>query len=150
MQPLWISTTARSCVICAVLRDLNKRNQLVQRIRRRVQISHRLLYDPRGNAGDVRSEGSDRSVLLISYRIERWHIDARHLRRRGDQELPAALSRCLHGLIKIQKLIIYDFPFAYIEHVEEFGDRLRVIRAGTSPDHDRDRFIALRSHQGDS
>ena len=134
----------------AVLRDLNKRNQLVQRIRRRVQISHRLLYDPRGNTGNVRREGSDRTVLLIGYRIERWHIDARHLRRRGDQELPAALSRCLHGLIKIQKLIIYDFPFAYIEHIEEFGDRLRIIRAGAASDHDRIRLIALRSPQGDS
>ena len=127
-----------------VLRDLNEGHQLMQRIRSRVEILHRLLQDLFRYSRNSGCKGRDRSVLFVGHLVERRDIDAGHLPGRLDQELPAAPAGRFHLLIKIQQLVVDGLPFSDVEHVEELRDRLRIVGTGSPADDNRYRFVPLR------
>ena len=111
-----------------------------------LHIYNQLFLDFFRNASLCWSKGCDRAVFFIGNFIKRWNINSRDLSCCQKKISPAAAS-FLIGLISIKKSIINRLALSNIEQVKKRRQRLRIIRTGTTTDHNREILTTVRTFQ---
>ena len=115
---------------------LHERNQWFRDIGNLIEVCHNLFSDTARNAFPDRFEGLEGPVLVIGRLIQQRAVDARDLRC-PFEELQSGRSFPPALLIEIKQVLIYGLAFSDIKQIKEIRDRFRIIRAGTSADHNR-------------
>ena len=129
-----------------VLGHLDVGHQRLLNITHAVHVHHQLFGDGLPRVGIVGGEGANGSVLVVGYVVKGRHVDPRDLCRQLQETLPPAPGRPVL-LITVHQFEIHGLALADIEQVEEVGQRLRVVRAGASADHDGIVFTPLTGVQ---
>ena len=88
----------------------------------------------------------NRAVFFIGNLIKRWNINSRNLSC-CQKEISPTAPGLLIGLISIKKSIVNRLALSNIKQVKKRRQRLRIIRTGTTTDHNREILTTVRTFQ---
>ena len=122
-----------------VLGHLDKGDQRGIDVAHIVHVPHHLTLHLLRDSFAYRAEGCQRPVRIVFGTVKLRDVDPRH-RGRGLQEFLPAFSRRLIFFIEVDQTVIDHLSLSDVKHVEEGGNGLGIIGAGTAADDQRVRL----------
>ena len=142
-KPAAANTAALNFQHHPVLGYLNVGHNWILNIGRMIHVHHDFLRDPFRNSRAVWKKGGDCSVLLICHIVEYGCIDSRKFCS-SLQKFQTAPAFFADFLIQLKQSIILGFSLTDIKQIEKLCQRLRIIGAGTSANHNGIVLVSVR------
>ena len=133
----------------SVLCRLNKRNhRSFQPVVVLFHIQNKLFFYHGRYSRTVRRKRGDGSVLFICDIIEGRNVNSRNFCR-FQKEILSGAALLFIFFICVKQSVVGGFSFSYVKQIEKRRQRLRIISAGSSADHQRIFFTSLLCFQRD-
>ena len=126
----------------AILCHLNKRYNRIFNIRRIIHIDYQLLGNGGRNTRGIWFEFCNCAVLMVGYIVKHGNVNTRQLGG-SFQEGPAVSAVFPNLLVQIEEIVILSLSLSDIEHIEERGQRFRIVGTGAASDDNGIIFLPI-------